>query len=459
MSASFPRSPRFGIAWIPLVLFSGLALAPVGESGGHLSLFPERPCQDGWAGCIVDGQVVDAEVVRDRNRIPQASDRRIGWFDLQPTAVLSPFSGLSAYTGVAPVTMAEKEAADEQLAAITEERGEGGERGYDGVAEVDPEKDVFQGFGGSGGFTGSVVRPDPVPDPVERGSSGTSTAMYSSLDEGGGGGTPNWGDRGSESTNEEREPEVQGGVAESSGGVGSSLDAADQGPESRVLPEDEPVVADAEPEPEPAPPEPTFDDSCSNLRLLEPQALVGRLRTGQVGCLEERIATTSSQTGRGDISLVLMNNAEASRNMGEWERLVRRHLEEIDRSDPDICFKYARHLSLSGSVSRSYGVIKWAEYALENKSNWTGNTFKTRVYALYQMRAQAASRIWEQAKRDLINASSNRDELATKEEQARGRAKTFAREWLDYARASGQPTSVPMELCSTAAGTREYCQD
>ena len=225
------------------------------------------------------------------------------------------------------------------------------------------------------------------------------------------------------------------------------------------LPEVEPVLADAEPDPEPIPPEPTFDDSCGTLRLLEPQALVGRLRAGQVSCLEERIATTSSQTGRGDISLVLMNNAEASQNDREWERLVRRHLEEIDRSDPDICFKYARHLSLSGSVSRSYGVIKWAEYALENKSNWTGNTFKTRVYALYQMRAQAASRIWEQAKRDLINASSNRDELASKEEQARGRAKTFAREWLDYARASGQATSVPMELCSTAAGTREYCQD
>jgi hypothetical protein len=218
-------------------------------------------------------------------------------------------------------------------------------------------------------------------------------------------------------------------------------------------------VADIAPpgeEVEIAPPEPEYDDSCTELSALEPSALMGRLRSGQVECIEDRMFS-ASQVDKDKLSRVLLVNAEAKDDNQEWERLVRRHLEEIDRSDPDLCFKYAMHLS-RGGVSRAYGVIKWSGYALDNKSQWSGSTFKKRVNALYKLRAQAASRIWEQANRDLINAASNREDLKSKEGKARGQAKTFAKEWLDYARASGQDSRAAQALCESAAGSREFCE-
>ena len=39
----------------------------------------------------------------------------------------------------------------------------------------------------------------------------------------------------------------------------------------------------------------------------------------------------------------------------------------------------------------------------------------------------------------------------------RSRAKTYAREWLDYAKASGQDKSKPMKYCASASGNKEYC--
>lgn len=136
---------------------------------------------------------------------------------------------------------------------------------------------------------------------------------------------------------------------------------------------------------------------------------------------------------------------------------MKRHLNSIDRSDPNLCFKYAKHLS-KGGVSRAHGVIKWADYALENKSRWSGSTYTSRVYALYQLRAEAAARIWEQRTKDLVNASSNRDELQAKEEAARSRAKQYAREWLDFAKASGQDIKKPRALCVSAAGSKKFCE-
>jgi len=189
---------------------------------------------------------------------------------------------------------------------------------------------------------------------------------------------------------------------------------------------------------------------------MEPSALMGRLREGQVDCIEDRMFT-ASQVDKDKLSRLLMVNSEANKDTREWERLVRRHLEEIDRSDPNLCFKYAVHLS-KGGVSRSYGVIKWTQYALENKSRWSGSTFKKRVTDLYRLRAQAASRIWEQANRDLINAASNREDLKGKESKARGQAKTFAKERLDYVRASGQDTRAAMAMCESAAGSRDFCE-
>jgi len=152
---------------------------------------------------------------------------------------------------------------------------------------------------------------------------------------------------------------------------------------------------------------------------------------------------------------LLINNADAKGDKAEWERLVKRHLEDIDRSDPDMCYKYALQLS-RGGVGRASGVIRWADYALENKAKWQGNTYKSRVYALLKLKAEAAARLWDNAEKAYTANRTDENEAASN--KYRGMAKEYAREWLDYAKASGQDTSTAMSMCVSAAGSTAFCQ-
>ena len=51
----------FGI----LVVGLGGGLAAASQMSDFGDFFPERPCQDGWAGCIVGGFEIDAGVAHD----------------------------------------------------------------------------------------------------------------------------------------------------------------------------------------------------------------------------------------------------------------------------------------------------------------------------------------------------------------------------------------------------------
>lgn len=206
-----------------------------------------------------------------------------------------------------------------------------------------------------------------------------------------------------------------------------------------------------------APPPPPVDPNlalCQDLTALQPPALLGTLDGAQIECLERRVDTETSQTTRDKVSRVLLVNADARGDELEWARLAARHLETIDRSDPDLCLKYALVLS-RGDLEDAPDVLRWADIGLENKHRWTGPTFIARVYALYRLRAEAAARLWTEAELERVDdpSAADADELAL----LRGRAKNYAREWLDYARASQQPTERAQQLCESAAGTAAFC--
>ena len=182
--------------------------------------------------------------------------------------------------------------------------------------------------------------------------------------------------------------------------------------------------------------------------------MMGQLGTGVRGCLEDKLSVASSQTSKDKISRVLIADAEARRDQGDWERLMKRHLEDIDRSDPNLCFKYALHLS-RGGANRANGVIRWSDYALENKQQWQGATYVKNVFGLYKVRAQAANKLWQAAEQTLVD--DRNDENEAKAESYRGMTKDYAREWFDYARSSNQESSAALALCVSAAGNREFC--
>jgi len=203
-----------------------------------------------------------------------------------------------------------------------------------------------------------------------------------------------------------------------------------------------------------APPPPVDDGSCDNFQALEPPAMLGKMSDGQVQCLEGRLSQASKMTDKKKISVLLMTNAFSKGDKKKWEDLVKRHLDEIDQSDPDLCYKYALYLAGRGS-SRASGVIRWANVALENRTVWTGDTYKSRVNSLFKMRAAASQSLWASAEKE--HAASPSDATASKIDKYRNMTKVNAREWYEYAKMSGKDTTKPLQLCMSAAGTSDYC--
>lgn len=196
-------------------------------------------------------------------------------------------------------------------------------------------------------------------------------------------------------------------------------------------------------------------EPCDDLVTLEAPAMMGQLSTGQRRCLEARITTERLQTNKDKISRILLVNAEAAGNGADWERLMARHLEDIDRSDPDMAMRYSIYL-FKGDLESQEDAIRWADVALENKTRWEGADYVKKVTSLYRLRAEASNRLWQDAEKQYRKDPSRENEEVT--QFYRGWTKDYSREWLDYARASSGKTEAAFNLCTSAAGTNDFCK-
>ena len=426
------RSTPWPLILIPAGMLSvtGIALAAASWSDFDAA-YPLRACSDGWSGCIVDGAPLDPSGVKDAAGRPHPADARVGFFDLQPLPAFDPFPELSRYkaapNGAAPAPAPEPEPVAVAPAPEPEPIRDPNPVASNGTTPPPPDRP----------FTDPTPAPEPEPDRLP-------TAIASAP-------AP------------EPEPYIPPTPAPEPEPVAVASAPAPE-PEPYIPPTPAPAPEPA-PEPEPAAtamttptPTPTrttpaADNSCNDLVALEAPAMMGTLGAGKRNCLESRLASEGSQTTKKKISLVLMADAEARQDKGDWERIIKRHLQDIDRSDPNLCFKYAIHLSRSG---RYTSVIRWSDYALENKQQWSGATYKRNVYMLYKLRAQAANNLWQSAEKKFVEERSDANEAAAA--RWRDTTKNYAREWLDYARASSQSTKGPLGLCVSAAGSAEFCQ-
>lgn len=412
---------------VMLTGFGLLALALPATAGGWQSFsaaFPVAACQDGWAACITSGGAVGPGMLHDTAGRPIPSDGRLGWFDLQPTASFSPFVGLSSYSGPAGGQMP----APRPPEPVAET-----------VASNPTQPPPLQPSG---------MQPSNNPDASIR--TGPST-------------TPN-NPNASVTTTQPTQPSSQPTVTPVSSQPTSqpttqptAQPVANTKPTTPTATPVTPITPVSQPVTTPTANIATSQASadCTDLVTLEPAAMMGSLTLGQTKCLEARLATESQQTSKAKISLVLINNAEGKGDKTDWERLVKRHLEDVDRSDPDLCYKYSLQLS-RGGAGRASGVIRWADYSLENKSKWTGNTYKSRVFALYRLKTEAGNKLWQDA--EATYTTEHTDENEAKSAKYRGMTKDFAREWLDYAKASAQDTKSAMQYCVSAAGTTAFCE-
>lgn len=195
---------------------------------------------------------------------------------------------------------------------------------------------------------------------------------------------------------------------------------------------------------------------CGDLLKLEPSAMMGRLTEGEIRCLEEGYQNAERQTYKKKLSLILMADSWAKGEHHRWESIVRRHLQHVDQSNPNLAYKFALYLSRQGPEFAPE-TMKWVDRALENKSQFpSGDPFVNRVYGLHKLKAQAAVKHWAHLEEQYLEEPTQ--ELKDQRDEARNQAKTLAREWLEYARNSGRDDTVAYKMCVSAAGTSQFCE-
>lgn len=190
---------------------------------------------------------------------------------------------------------------------------------------------------------------------------------------------------------------------------------------------------------------PDFNADPGQLMSLEANAGRGALSRDEIACLEASYKAAKVQTTKSKISRVELVNAYAN-DTKTWATLVKRHLEEVEQSDPNIASLYAFYLYNRPDKVDLEQVIKWSEVALERKNEWEGETLVNRVYKLQRVRTYAAYQLWLAAN----------EKKAPNAGDLKNRTKTYAREWLDTARASGKDTADAENMCISAA-SRQAC--
>ncbi len=196
---------------------------------------------------------------------------------------------------------------------------------------------------------------------------------------------------------------------------------------------------------------------CGDLVQLEPAAMMGRLSDPEIQCLDTALKNAERTTVKGKISRVLMKDAWSKGNPDRWEGIVRRHLDDIGRADPDLCYKFARYLSTYKGSDAFEETMKWADMALANRFIWEGDLHVKRVYALHRVKTLAAHRLWEDIEGRYVAGPT--EELLNEKDEARLLVKTLAREWLEYARQAERDPTLPLELCLAASGTGNFCAE
>jgi hypothetical protein len=442
--------------------------------------FPLFPCPDGWMACKVDGEVVSPDLQVDGAGMPMPSNMRIGWYDLEATSAFSPFATLSEYTGnlpdgvgaaavdvpvpapapapaVAQVDNAEAEAARvaAEAAAVAREQAEKEADAARKAREAAAARAAEQKAAAA-----ELARKAADADATERVKLEAEAAAakkaaeeaerqrQAAMAE-----EKKRQDEAKRLDEERKKKEAAAAVAAkaaeeaaAAAAAQAAADAAATAAATEKKVETAAVAGDVRP---------AEVADCSSIVKLEPAAMMGRLSEPQVNCLEGELAAAAKMTDKGKISRVLMVNAFARGDKKEWERLVKRHLDEINQSDPDLCYKYALHLSKKG-VGSSHGVIRWAEVAHENRTVWTGPTYTSRVYSLHKLKSAAAQKLWQRAESKHSSAPS--DETGANVDKYRNETKVYARAWYEYAKQAGKDTTKALQLCMSAAGTSDYCE-
>jgi hypothetical protein len=193
---------------------------------------------------------------------------------------------------------------------------------------------------------------------------------------------------------------------------------------------------------------------CDDHDGLLRSALKGQLQGGEVRCLEESLRHERRMTRKVIFSRILIADAHAKEETHRWEGAVRRHLDELDRSDPELSYLYARYLAGRGA-DYTTDAIKWSGVALRSAGNWEGVGRAARMADLHRIQTVGAYQMWV-AQEQIFQETG----VASAHEEAgfwRSQTKSLAREWLDFSAATEQRADLARVICTSAAASIRYC--
>ena len=395
---------------IPILCLISMGIA---QAEDNLFFVQNLPCIDGWPACLSDGGAVDVASVKDSMEQYHPASMRFGFFDLQPLPGFSPYAKMSKYNGSVVNGLGSQPEVDNTAVAEQEDKQE-----YKQEYKQEDKQEDKQEYN-SNRREQSTSNTQPRTTQNQNTSSNTkgTQSSYSSTST-------------VKTTQQNIQPKEE---------VVS---------EPEVVPEPE-VVSEPEvvPEPEAVTMSPEKQAGCMSLISMESAAMMGQLSDEQISCLEKRINSNEPLTEKRKVSRVLINNAQTKGDQSSWEKIVKRHLENLDQSDPNLCFAYAIYVSRKGT-SYATQVIRWSDKALENKNQFSsGADFTKKVYQLYKLRTMAAQKLWLEAE-----ATKDQEKIT----KYKGMTKDYSREWLDYAKASKQSIKEPFSLCVSAAD-KSFC--
>jgi hypothetical protein len=396
---------RIGLRW----LFIVVVMLPMGAvSGGWADfsgVFPLYPCQDGWLGCVSeDGDVRSSQLQWDDSGRPLPSDMRVDW-DGNPTQTFSPFVGLSAYSG------------EEDEIVEVPPPAEVSAEPLEAVADIEETQEDT--------VTAPTVAVVNADERVQKETVKSSTEKQARND--------------NQETALEKKHEKVAQKKEAAQEVAQepvAVVAVNSAPEKKVRET------------------PAADVTCDDLKALEMGALSGAFSKGQIVCLNRKMSRSGKQTEKVAISKLLMNDVWIKGDKSKWMQLAESHLANIDKSDPDLVYKYVNVLSKKGP-SRAKGVVRWAGVALENKTRWSGDTYKKRVNKLLKLKTLARLQLYKKAAEKTV--SDGTASRIAQEESAKNSYKTAAREWYEYTKQANLDGSKALQACISAAGFESYC--
>ena len=164
---------------------------------------------------------------------------------------------------------------------------------------------------------------------------------------------------------------------------------------------------------------------CGVQSHLEQAAATGALSDFEFACLDGVAGVDGLH--RHTASRMVVADAWVRQDLQTWERVVVRHFDTVDGSDPEWLLRYTSYLFQEG---RGEDVLASAWRALQHAAAWEGE--HERVLAFHRLRTTAAVDLWQH------------------NGVGQTRVHALARDWLTVASPSSEDHALARQICTTS---------